>query len=275
MKRPLVSPYVDRCIEKAMTTTDFAGYETYNNPEIQCVGAINVADSLTAIKKLVFDEKKVTIEELLEALENNWEGREDLRQMCLNASKYGNDNAEADEMAKWVHHKSQGVLGKHKDYWGGQVRSQGGVMSAYYSFGRACQATPDGRVESQPFADGTASPMAGMDKKGPTATLSSLSKLDPMLANEMLCNQKFMPQFLEGENKKLFADYLKTWYDMGNWHIQFNVVDKEVLINAQDHPEIYPDLVVRVAGYSAYWVDLGKPLQDDIIKRSEQSFASC
>jgi formate C-acetyltransferase len=275
MKRPLVSPYVDRCIEKAMTTTDFAGYETYNNPEIQCVGAINVADSLTAIKKLVFDEKKVTIEELLEALENNWEGREDLRQMCLNASKYGNDNAEADEMAKWVHHKSQGVLGKHKDYWGGQVRSQGGVMSAYYSFGRACQATPDGRVESQPFADGTASPMAGMDKKGPTATLSSLSKLDPMLANEMLCNQKFMPQFLEGENKKLFADYLKTWYDMGNWHIQFNVVDKEVLIDAQDHPEIYPDLVVRVAGYSAYWVDLGKPLQDDIIKRSEQSFASC
>jgi len=273
MKRPLVSPYVEDCIERGLTTTDFAYCGTFNNPEIQCVGAINVADSLTAIKKLVFDEKKVPLDELLEALENNWEGKEDLRQLCLNVPKYGNDDTEADEMARWVHQESQKALGNYKDYWGGQVRSQGGVMSAYYSFGRACQATPDGRVESQPFADGTASPMAGADVNGPTATLKSLSKLDPVKSNEMLCNQKFMPQFLQGEFRQLFSDYLKTWYEMGNWHIQFNVVDKEVLTSAQERPQEYPDLVVRVAGYSAYWVDLGKPLQDDIIKRTEQSFA--
>ena len=89
----------------------------------------------------------------------------------------------------------------------------------------------------------------------------------------MLFNQKFMPQSLEGENKKLFADYLRTWYDLGIYHVQFNVVDRDVLLDAQAHPQKYPDLVVRVAGYSAYWADLGKPLQDDIIKRTEQCFA--
>ncbi len=271
--RPLVAPYLDECIERAASVTDFTAYETYQNPEVQVAGPINVADSLTAMKKLIFDEKKVTMKELLDALENNWEGKEELRQIFLNAPKYGNDIPEADKMARWVHHESQKVLGKYKDYWGGQVRSQGALTSAYYSFGRACQATPDGRLDSQPFADGTCSPMASMDKKGPTATLKSVSKIDPALANEMLLNQKFMPQFLEAENKKLFADYLKTWYDLGCWHIQFNVVDKNVLLDAQVHPENYPDLTVRVAGYSAYFVDLGKPMQDDIIRRTEQTFS--
>ncbi len=273
LKRPLVSPYLEGLIEKGMSTTDCCGYGNYQNPEIQTSGPINVADSLSAIKKLVFDEKKVTIEELMDALRNNWEGREDLRQICMNAPKYGNDDDEADWMARWVHNKSQEVLGRYKDYWGGQVRSQGAIMSGYYGFGRACQATPDGRFDSEPFADGTCSPMAGRDTKGPTATLKSVGKLDPQMSNEMLLNQKFMTQFLEGENKQLFADYLKTWYDLGCWHIQFNVVDKNVLQDAQVNPEKYPDLVVRVAGYSAYWVDLGKPMQDDIIRRTEQSFS--
>ena len=113
--------------------------------------------------------------------------------------------------------------------------------------------------------------MAGRDTQGPTATLNSVAKLDPMKAKEMLLNQKFMPQFLEGDNKQKFAQYLKTWYDLGCYHIQFNVVDRNVLLDAQEHPEKYHDLVVRVAGYSAYWVDLGKSLQDDIIQRTEQS----
>jgi pyruvate-formate lyase len=98
-----------------------------------------------------------------------------------------------------------------------------------------------------------------------------VAKLDPMKAKEMLLNQKFMPEFLEGDNKRMFAQYLKTWYDLGCYHIQFNVVDRDMLLDAQEHPEKYPDLVVRVAGYSAYWVDLGKSLQDDIIQRTEQT----
>jgi len=272
LKRPLVSPYVDGCIEQGLTTSDFTAYGSYKNPEIQVAGAINVADSLTAIKTLVFDEKKLTMDELLTALATNWEGKEEIRQMCLSAPKFGNNNHEADMIAQWVHHESQKVLGQYKDIWGGQFRSNGGLMSANYALGRACQASADGRVDTEPFADGTCSPMAGRDNMGPTATLKSVSYLDPLVANEMLLNQKFMPQFLKSDNKKMFADYLRTWFDLGIWHIQFNVLDKETLTDAQVHPEMYPDLVVRVAGYSAYWVDLGKPVQDNIISRTEQSF---
>jgi len=209
--------------------------------------------------------------EMIEAMHVNWQGKEVLRQVCLNLPKYGNDDEEADEMAQWVHWASQEELRKYKDYWGAEVWSQGAITSAYYSFGRGCPATPDGRFNSEPFADGTCSPMAGRDTHGPTATLNSVGKLNPMRANEMLLNQKFMPQFLDGASKKLFAQYLKTWYDLGCWHIQFNVVDKNILLDAQVHPEKYANLVVRVAGYSAYWVDLGKSLQDDIIQRTEQS----
>jgi formate C-acetyltransferase len=273
MKRPLVSGFLKDCVERGLTTTDFSVYDNYNVPEMQVLGAINVADSLTAIKKFVFEEKKLTIDELLDACRSNWEGKEEIRQMCLNAPKYGNDIDEADEMAQWVHWESNETLMKHTDYWGAPIRAQGSITSAYYSFGRATPATPDGRWDSEPLADGTSSPMAGRDTKGPTATLSSVGKLDPLKGNELLLNQKFMPQFLEGENKKLFADYLKTWHDLGCYHVQFNVVDKNVLMVAQEKPESYPDLVVRVAGYSSYWVDLGKPMQDDIIKRTEQSFA--
>jgi formate C-acetyltransferase len=272
MKKPLASPYIDGCIEKALSTTDFAAFGNYNSPELQTIGAINVADSLTVLKKLVFNEKKVTMAELVEALRTNWQGKEELRQICLHVPKYGNDDDEADAMAQWVHWATQEELSKYKDYWGAEVWSQGAITSGYYSFGRGCPATPDGRFHNEPFADGTCSPMAGRDSNGPTATLSSVGKLNPMKANEMLLNQKFMPQFLEGENKTLFAQYLKTWYDLGCWHVQFNVVDKDVLLDAQMHPEKYPDLVVRVAGYSAYWADLGKSLQDDIILRTEQNF---
>jgi pyruvate formate-lyase/glycerol dehydratase family glycyl radical enzyme len=274
LKRPLVSPYIDGCIEQGLTTTDFAAYGSYKNPEIQVAGAINVADSLTAIKFLVFDEKKLKMDELLAALETNWEGKKDVRQLCLNAPKFGNNIDVADKMAQWVHYESQGIIGKHKDIWGGRYRSNGGLMSANYALGRACQASADGRVDTEPFADGTCSPMAGRDNKGPTATLLSVACLDPLLANEMLLNQKFMPQFLKGDNKKIFSDYLTTWYDLGIWHIQFNVLDKKTLLDAQVHPENYQDLVVRVAGYSAYWVDLGKPVQDNIISRTEQSFSA-
>ena len=269
IKRPFISPYLDECIERGMLVNDFAAYETYNCPEIQIAGAINAADSMMVLKKLVFEEKTVTMDELLDAMKNNWEGKEELRQRCLNVPKYGNDNDEADELAKWVHRESNKAFNQHLDYWGMPARTQGGIMSGHYSFGRGCQATPDGRYMSEPFADGTASPMAGRDVYGPTATLKSLGKIPTQDANETLCNQKFMPTFLEGENKKLFANYLKTWHELGCWHVQFNVANKDVLLDAQKRPENYPD----VAGYSAYFVDLGKPTQDDIISRTEQCFS--
>jgi len=275
IKRPLGSAYIDGCIENGLTHTDFAAYEKYKNPEIQVAGGINVADSLTAIKTLVFDEKKLTMDELLGAMAVNWEGKEDIHQMCLAAPKYGNAIHEADKMAQWVHYESQKVLGKWKDIWGGNYTCNGGLMSANYAMGRACQASPDGRVDTEPFADGTISPMAGRDTQGPTATLQSASVFDPLVSNEMLLNQKFMSAFVKGENKKMFADYLRTWHDLNIWHVQFNIVDRDTLIDAQKHPEKYPDLVVRVAGYSSYWVDLCKPVQDNIISRTEQNFCGC
>ena len=128
----------------------------------------------------------------------------------------------------------------------------------------------DGRRAQESLADGSTSPMAGQDGNGATAVIASVSKITPR--SPLLLNQKFLPQFLEGENKKLFASYLRTWADMGAYHVQFNVVDSKTLREAQLHPEKYTDLIVRVAGYSAYFVDLSKGLQNNIISRSTQSF---
>ena len=274
MKRPLVSAHLDDCVNQARDAEDLLPYWGWKTNDVRACGLVNVADSLTAIKKLVFDDKAVTIEELLGAVRNNWEGKEDLRQMCLNKMpKYGNDDDYADEMAQWVQYATQAEVSSFKCYGDIELWLEGSVVTMYYSMGRACPATPDGRRDADPFADGSGSPMAGMDTHGPTAALKSLSKIEPQRAHNMLFNQKFMPACLEGENKKLFAQYLRTWYDLGIYHVQFNIVDKNTLFDAQVHPERHRDLVVRVAGYSAYWVDLGKPLQDDIIKRTEQCFA--
>ena len=145
----------------------------------------------------------------------------------------------------------------------------GSIAGGYYGLSRACGATPDGRKDHDSTADAVVSPMAGTDKKGPTAVLKSVSKITPTYNH--LLNQKFMPQFLEGEeNKRNFASYIRTWGDLGIHHIQFNIVNRETLLNAQKNPENYTDLIVRVAGYSAYFVDLPKGVQDDIINRSEQ-----
>ena len=157
---------------------------------------------------------------------------------------------------------------KYKDYWGFPLILDGSIAGGYYGYSTGCGALPDGKKDSAPLADAVQSPAAGTDKKGPTAVLKSVSRVNPTYAG--LFNQKFMPQFLEGENKKLFAQYLKTWCDLGIYHIQFNVVNKEMLLDAQAYPEKYPNLVVRVAGYSAYWADLSKQIQDDIIRRAEQ-----
>lgn len=142
-----------------------------------------------------------------------------------------------------------------------------------YGFSLDTPATPDGRKDGDPLADGTSSPAPGRDTKGPTAVLQSCSRIDPVQTYSQLLNQRFMPHFLEGENREIFYGYLKSWADFGISHIQFNVVDTAALRDAQKHPERYKDLIVRVAGYSAYFLDLSKGLQNHIIARSEQEFA--
>ena len=158
------------------------------------------------------------------------------------------------------------------DEHGFRWHGDGSGVSATYGLSRDTPATPDGRKDGEPFSDATLSPMIGRDVKGPTAVLASCSKVDTLQTYNHLLNQKFLPQFLEGENKELFIGYLRSWCDMGVPHVQFNVVDKDILLDAQAHPENHANLIVRVAGYSTYFVDLSKGLQDHIIARAEQGF---
>ena len=212
------------------------------------------------------------MKELIDVLDRNWEGREELRQMCLSAPKFGNNDDYVDMLAREVHHRSERVMEEARDRWGDPVRGDGSGVSGTYGLSLDCPATPDGRKDGGYFADAPLSPQPGADFKGPTAVLGSASKIDTLQTYNQLLNQKFLPQFLEGKNnKETFYSYLMSWADLGISHIQFNVVDKATLLDAQQHPEKHRGLVVRIAGYSAYFVDLSKGLQDHIIARVEQS----
>jgi formate C-acetyltransferase len=173
-----------------------------------------------------------------------------------------------DAIAEEVHQRTEDAVEDSVNPFGISYKGDGSGVSATYGLAGDCEATPDGRMAGEPFADGTISPMPGADKNGPTAVLASAARVGTPY-NQLL-NQKFLPQFLEGENKELFYSYLKSWGDMGISHIQFNIADKEKLREAQKHPEKHTDLIVRVAGYSAYFIDLSKGLQDSIIARTEQ-----
>jgi formate C-acetyltransferase len=271
LPRPLYSALLDGCIEQGKDSRQWA-YPSMVHDFCVIIGTTNVADSITAIKKVVLEDKKITMAELIKAMDNNWENYEDIRQTMLRAPKYGNDDDYADEIAVQVHHKTSAVLAEFTDRFGYPCRGDGSGVSATYSIAFNTPATPDGRKNGEPFADATLSPIQGQDHTGPTAVLKSASKIDTKKTYNHLLNQKFMPSMLTGHNKNAFTSYLRTWGDLGISHIQFNVVDKETLLDAQRHPENYQNLIVRVAGYSAYFVDLSKGLQDSIIARTEQCF---
>jgi pyruvate-formate lyase len=269
--RPFASALTDGCIERGQDLRSWA-YPGRVESFSVAVGPTNVADSLAAIKRFVFDERKVSMGELVEIVDQNWEGREDLRQLFLSAPKFGNDDDYVDMIANEVHRRTEEVVEKFEDIYGSAFHLDGSAVSASYGLSLDTPATPDGRKDGEAFSDGSLSPMPAADAHGPTAVLKSCSKIDTLQTYNHLLNQKFLPVFLEGENKEIFYNYLKTWADLGIPHIQFNVVDRESLLDAQRYPEKHRGLVVRVAGYSAYFVDLSKGLQDHIIARTEQGF---
>jgi pyruvate formate-lyase/glycerol dehydratase family glycyl radical enzyme len=238
------------------------------------VGAINVADSLAAIKKLIFDEKKVTMVLLKQALTANWEGYENLRKACLQSPKYGNDIDYVDLIVKDLYRYLIDEEAKYRTSGrpvDGKIRGFGGAsISSMFAGGTIIGATPDGRLSGTTLSDGTVSPSQGRDTKGPTAMLRSAAKMDQAMCSSTLLNVKLHPSSLATrEDLKKLGGLIKSYAVMGGKWIQFNVVGNQQLLDAQKSPENYRDLIVRVAGYSAYFVDLSKGVQDDIIKRME------
>jgi formate C-acetyltransferase len=271
LPRPYYSALIQGCIEQGKDCRAWS----YPSPVADfCVmlGPTNVADAITAIKKNVFEEKTVSMEELLRAMKANWVGHEKVRRLMVKAPKFGNDDDHADEVAAAVHHRTAEVMARSRNRFGLACRGDGSGISATYGAGAAVPATPDGRRDGDPLADATLSPGFGMDQQGPTAVLKSAAKISTEKTYNHLLNQKFLPDALTGDMKPIFVSYLRSWGELGISHIQFNVVDRETLLEAQEHPEKHPDLLVRVAGYSAYFVDLSKGLQDSIIARTEQAF---
>ncbi|MBQ8536309.1 MAG: hypothetical protein IJ461_02755, partial [Clostridia bacterium] len=235
------------------------------------VGTINVCDSLNVIKKLVYDEKKLTMDELINALDANWEGErnQEIRKMCLDVVKYGNDDDYADAVASEFYGKLAD-LGLAIPSWRGTKYCMGAIsITAHEPGGKLLGATPDGRYAGTMLADGCASPIQGADVNGPTAVLNSADKLPQHKFQSMLLNMKFHPNALKtDEDLDKLAVMIHTYLENGGKQIQFNAVDTETLKAAQKNPEAYRDLIVRVAGYSTYFVLLSQDMQNEIIRRT-------
>jgi pyruvate formate-lyase/glycerol dehydratase family glycyl radical enzyme len=243
-----------------------------NGSVMNAVGMINVADSLAAVKKLVFDEKKVTMAELKLCLDANWQGNGygEMRKMFLGAPKYGNHDEYVDLVARDLYTFWCDTVNSLDALHGAKQVPSAISIAAQWPGGEETGATPDGRCRGDCLADGTMSAMRGMDRQGPTALILSAATIDQLPISTTLMNMKFHPTALNSpDDMHKVSDLIKTYFSLGGKHIQFNVVGREILRKAQEAPEEHRDLIVRVAGYSAYFVQLGKVIQNEIIGRTE------
>ena len=229
----------------------------------------NTINSLEVIKKLVFDEKKITAQELLDAVNSNWEGKEDIRQMCLAAPKWGNDDPEVNEIGRRIWHDIADITRTTTTIFGAHMVPCAISITAYSPAGKAMKATPDGRFDYEILADGTISPTQGTDTNGPLAVLKSGMCINQDEYMATLLNMKFTTGTLKtADDLAKLGSMIKTYLTNGGKHVQFNVVDKETLIDAQKNKDAHRDLIVRVAGYSAYFTILTPGVQQDIISRT-------
>lgn len=251
-----------------------AGGARYNVSYIQGVGIGTITDALTAIKYQVFDKKNITMDELAETLKDNFEGHEDVLKLLKDRTpKYGNDDDYADDVMKEIFEAFFKEVDGRKNGKGGVFKINMLPTTCHVYFGSVIGATPNGRKAYVPLSEGI-SPEKGADLKGPTAVIKSAAKMDHLKTGGTLLNQKFTPSVVEGEKGlNNMADLVRSYFKLDGHHIQFNVVNKEVLIEAQKSPDEYKDLIVRVAGYSDYFNNLDKVLQNEIIDRTEQTFA--
>lgn len=264
-----LSTVIDSCLEKGVDVT--RGGAKYNLSGIQMIQIANLADSLAAIKVLVYDEKMITRHELLEALQADFKGYEIIQTMLLNkVPKYGNDVKWVDELgAKWAGYFRERMK-DYTNYRGGLYHTGMYTVSAHVPMGENVGASPDGRNALTPLADGGMSPVYGRYMAGPTAVLKSVSRMkDSYTTNGGLLNMKFLPEFFKTETGMMkFENFLRAFVDLKIPHIQFNVVRREDLLDAKLHPEQHRSLTIRVAGYTAYFVELAGKLQDEIIERT-------
>lgn len=269
MQVPFLSVIIDDCIKKGLDYN--AGGARYNNTYIQGVGIANITDQLSAIKYNIFDNEKFTMQQLLDAMDDNFEGHKEIFHLVSERTpKYGNDDDYADGILTEV-------FNLYHDAVTGRPAGRTGVhrinllpTTCHVYFGDVMNASPEGRLAGLPLADGI-SPSKGADVNGPTGVIKSASKIDHVRTGGTLLNQKFTPSVVEGEvGLDSMAAVVRSYFKLGGHHIQFNVVSKDTLKEAQKNPEEHKNLIVRVAGYSDYFNNLDKALQDEIISRTEQ-----
>lgn len=271
MPVPFLSVVTDDCIKKGKDYN--AGGARYNINYIQGVGIGTITDSLTAIKYQVFDKKNVTMGELMEALRNDFKGHEDVLNLVKNKTpKYGNDNDYADGIMKEIFEAYYREVEGRRNGKGGFYKINMLPTTCHVYFGSVMGASPNGRKAHAPLSEGI-SPEKGADINGPTSVVKSAAKMDHLKTGGTLLNQKFTPSVVEGEaGLDNMASLVRAYFTMDGHHIQFNVIDKQILLDAQKNPDQYNDLIVRVAGYSDYFNNLDRVLQNEIIERTEQNF---
>ena len=266
---PFMSILVDDCVKVGKDYNN--GGARYNSSYIQGVGMGTITDCLSSIKHNIFENKTATMNGMLENMRNNFEGSEESRKIFLDETpKYGNDDDRADDLLRDVFEMYYSAIDGRPNTKGGHYRINLLPTTCHVYFGSVIGATPDGRLAGKPLSEGI-SPAQGADRNGPTAVIKSATKIDHLRTGGTLLNQKFTPQILEDETgREKVLQLIRSYFKMDGHHIQFNVVDVETLKKAQAEPENYRDLIVRVAGYSDYFVNLGEDLQNEIIYRTEQ-----
>lgn len=266
--RPFLSSTQESCLEKGVDLVDNGN--KYNiGPVITSIGLAVTSNALAVIKKLVFEDKVLSLETLHDALEKNWEGYEELRQICLNVPKYGNDDDYVDDIARKMANHQYNYVRSFKDVNGNDFLSAFMGISNYLPTGRILGATPDGRKATEPISEGV-SPYAGTDKSTPLAAMKSAAKMNQDVhSGGTLLNLRLGNDLVKTKRgQSNLGNVIQEFFSLGAFHVQFNTISTDVLLEAQANPQNYKDLLVRVAGYSTQFVNLSKSMQDAIIARS-------
>ena len=267
------SCFFDDCIPRGQSIIGGGARYQQTSMYMLPVGVVDVANSLAAIRKCVFDEKSIKMDELLKALQTNFEGNKNIRELLLSAPKYGNDDNYVDNVVRDLYDWICDMLDEIDAPYGAKYVNAPHSLSFHGAMGARVGALPSGRLAGVSLADGAVSPSQGSDLKGPTAVINSAGKINHIPIFGTLFNIKFHPSALKNkEDLRKFIALIRTYLvDYEGKHIQFNVIDKKTLLDAREHPENYRNLIVRVAGYSAFWVELNTKIQNELIERTEHT----